>query len=297
MSKRPSAAVGGSKGKGAATLPIVGGPVIKAETNKGKTKGSAIPTHTKANQSVLVPNTADSAVVQLPPVAGALPLPQHPCTEETERLAKEASAEEQERMCKEKQEEEKRLRKQQEEEEKRLRKQQQQEEEEEERLRKERGNGSITVVYNQYHEPFPIVDGSTTASNIDEEYALSFVMPNCLIHLSLLESRDLYGHLAAGADPFVQEDPVGVYRGLVKNTTYYCFVEEQEEFKKRDQEATRRRLAAEVALAHASSGRKDDGRVLESCSCIEGNPCVDEYGCKDWGNRFAVAQKNGWKGF
>jgi hypothetical protein len=42
---------------------------------------------------------------------------------------------------------------------------------------------------------------------------------------------------------------------------------------------------------------KDDGRVLESCSCVYGNPCVDEYGCKDWDNRYAVATKNGWKGF
>jgi hypothetical protein len=35
----------------------------------------------------------------------------------------------------------------------------------------------------------------------------------------------------------------------------------------------------------------------ESCSCIYGNPCVDEYGCKDWYNRMDVAKKNGWKGF
>ena len=35
----------------------------------------------------------------------------------------------------------------------------------------------------------------------------------------------------------------------------------------------------------------------ETCSCLYGNPCVDEYGCKDWANRFAIATKNGWKGF
>ena len=34
----------------------------------------------------------------------------------------------------------------------------------------------------------------------------------------------------------------------------------------------------------------------ESCSCLEGNPCVDRYACKDWENRFEVAQRNGWKG-
>lgn len=48
----------------------------------------------------------------------------------------------------------------------------------------------------------------------------------------------------------------------------------------------------------AGGERKDDGRSgLESCSCVYGNPCVDEYGCKDWHSRYAVAKANGWKGF
>lgn len=48
----------------------------------------------------------------------------------------------------------------------------------------------------------------------------------------------------------------------------------------------------------ASEDRRDDGRNgLESCSCMYGNPCVDEYGCKDWDSRYAIARANGWKGF
>ena len=75
-------------------------------------------------------------------------------------------------------------------------------------------------------------------------------------------------------------------------------MEEREEYRRRDQEETRRRLVGEAAAAlQSAQHRKDDGRVLESCSCIEGNPCIDEYGCRDWHNRFATAQKNGWKGF
>jgi hypothetical protein len=35
---------------------------------------------------------------------------------------------------------------------------------------------------------------------------------------------------------------------------------------------------------------------MESCSCIEGNPCVQSYNCKDWKNRFDVAKAHGWKG-
>lgn len=33
----------------------------------------------------------------------------------------------------------------------------------------------------------------------------------------------------------------------------------------------------------------------ETCSCLYGNPCVDQYICQDWDNRFEVATKNGWK--
>lgn len=32
-----------------------------------------------------------------------------------------------------------------------------------------------------------------------------------------------------------------------------------------------------------------EGRSAESCSCIEGNPCVVAYHCRDWSNRFKVA--------
>ena len=47
----------------------------------------------------------------------------------------------------------------------------------------------------------------------------------------------------------------------------------------------------------AAKGIADDQEDRSSCSCIEGNPCADKMCCKDWANRFAVATKNGWKGF
>eukprot|EP01031_Cornospumella_fuschlensis_P033320 gene33320-40305_t len=159
-------------------------------------------------------------------------------------------------------------------------------------------NGNVTLIYEQYNEPFPIVNGSTTQENIDEVYCLSFVMPNCLIHLStyppaewrILDAEQKYEGL------YIKEEPRGVYQGLMKDATYYVYVEQEAQQLKRDQEMTRQRLAKEASSAPKPLP-KDDGRVLESCSCIYGNPCVDEYGCKDWNNRFAVATKNGWKGF
>eukprot|EP01039_Chlorochromonas_danica_P005108 gene5108-5614_t len=162
----------------------------------------------------------------------------------------------------------------------------------------EEHNGMVKLLYEQYNEDFPIVNGSTTQENVDEVYCLSFVMPNCLIHLSSLNpsekrARDID---QAYEGMYVEENPRGIYQGLKVSETYYVYVEQEAEQLKRDQEIMRQRAAADASKAQAPLP-KDDGRAMESCSCIYGNPCVDEYGCRDWNNRFAVATKNGWKGF
>jgi hypothetical protein len=164
------------------------------------------------------------------------------------------------------------------------------------------GNGKITLIYEQYNEQFDIVDGITTQENIDEVYCLSFVMPNCLIHLSVHppdKKRTLEAEGSILDDLFVREDPRGTYHTLEADCTYYVYVEQEADQLMRDQERMR------LVVSSMDGGTKikgdgivrDDGRVIESCSCIYGNPCVDEYGCKDWSNRAAVALKNGWKGF
>mmetsp|Transcript_21276 Transcript_21276/g.60597 ORF Transcript_21276/g.60597 Transcript_21276/m.60597 type:complete len:187 (-) Transcript_21276:2754-3314(-) len=47
---------------------------------------------------------------------------------------------------------------------------------------------------------------------------------------------------------------------------------------------------AELAQFAGSAG--GDGAVQDSasCSCLEGNPCAVPYNCKDWPNRFKVAE-------
>ena len=50
----------------------------------------------------------------------------------------------------------------------------------------------------------------------------------------------------------------------------------------------------EFSLSVSVGGQSGSTGAAESCSCLEGNPCVDEYHCKDWKNRFEVAKKNGW---
>jgi hypothetical protein len=56
----------------------------------------------------------------------------------------------------------------------------------------------------------------------------------------------------------------------------------------------------ESQAANEQSYDRDDPNTWsktggETCSCLYGNPCVDQYICLDWGNRFEVATKNGWK--
>lgn len=162
-------------------------------------------------------------------------------------------------------------------------------------------NGKVTLIYEQYNEQFDILNGSTTHENIDEVYCLTFVMPNCLIHLSKLNPQEKRKLEAEGnLDFFIEENPRGTYHGLEVDMTYYVYVEQEAEQLARDQ-ARMKQIASSMEGAKKKDPNgdlvKDDGRVLESCSCIYGNPCVDEYGCKDWDNRFAVATKNGWKGF
>ncbi|GAB9465845.1 hypothetical protein Gpo141_00003235 [Globisporangium polare] len=151
------------------------------------------------------------------------------------------------------------------------------------------------LIYEQYDEEFPIVDGSTTQASVDEVYCLSFVMPACLVHLSRHPNVERFTRENNGIfDSLVAEEPRGVYQGLERDTTYYVVVEQEVDQLRRDQEATRARWDPE---SKQLKQQNDDGRGFETCSCIYGNPCVDEYGCKDWHARLAVATANGWKGF
>lgn len=161
-------------------------------------------------------------------------------------------------------------------------------------------NGKVTLIYEQYNEQFDIVNGSTTAENIDEVYCLTFVMPGCLIHLSKMNPQEKrQAEIEGNLDLFFEENPRGTYHGLEVDQTYYVYVEQEAEQLARDQARMKQIVGSMDGAKPKGDGQltKDDGRVMESCSCIYGNPCVDEYGCKDWGNRFAIATKNGWKGF
>ena len=116
-------------------------------------------------------------------------------------------------------------------------------------------NGKVKLIYEQYDEEFPILAGSTTQENIDEVYCLSFVMPNCKIHLSVhpppvkrkIESdaidaskrgdeKSLGEAYALYKSLYLEEKPAGTYRGLENDKTYYVYVEQEAEQLARDQE-------------------------------------------------------------
>ena len=164
-----------------------------------------------------------------------------------------------------------------------------------------RENGKVVLLYEMYNEEFDIKDGKIAKEYIDEEYCLSDIMPKCAISLStILEKKDIFEALEKGTTNIFLHAEEGHILGLEVGKSYTVFVEQQEEQLKRDQAVMALRAQSMEGAVDPNAQEplpKDDGRVGESCSCIYGNPCTDEYGCKDWYNRYAIAMKNGWKGF
>lgn len=94
-----------------------------------------------------------------------------------------------------------------------------------------------------------------------------------------------------------------VFSGLEPGQTYWVGVVEDAgeaaaSAAREDAAYAAREAAKAAAAAQKTAGAGGDGgqRTGESCSCLWGNPCVDEYVCKDWSNRFAVAAANGCRG-
>jgi hypothetical protein len=157
-----------------------------------------------------------------------------------------------------------------------------------------------------YNEKFDIVNGTCSAAFVDEEYCLSDVMPGCKVKLSKVKTDSKGGtlkhpellDLSQVGNPYVNEEPEGTFQDLEKDTEYWVYVIEDPEQERADREKMAAVIAATVQSDPTAGPRSEyaEAGLPESCSCIEGNPCVDEYGCKDWYNRYAIASKNGWKG-
>eukprot|EP00931_Biecheleriopsis_adriatica_P021442 TRINITY_DN14013_c0_g1_i1.p1 TRINITY_DN14013_c0_g1~~TRINITY_DN14013_c0_g1_i1.p1 ORF type:complete len:282 (+),score=95.58 TRINITY_DN14013_c0_g1_i1:104-949(+) len=143
-------------------------------------------------------------------------------------------------------------------------------------------NGEVTVKYSMYSEKFPIVGHALDAKLIDETYCLSDVMPGCFIHLAEKEFAHGEEHV------YVQEEPKGIFLGLMAGSTYWCYVQQDAEQEKRDQERMRKLFEGGVK---SGIGDRDLGKL--SCTCCDGLPCDSQRQnvCLDWENRFVIAEK------
>ena len=85
--------------------------------------------------------------------------------------------------------------------------------------------GKVVLKYEMYAEEFTIEGGRLVGETdegrkegqayVDEEYALSFVMPNCRVHLTTLEPKQV-ARMEDEEEKFkayVKEEPDGIYHG------------------------------------------------------------------------------------
>eukprot|EP00600_Ochromonadales_sp_CCMP1393_P010026 CAMPEP_0174956132 /NCGR_PEP_ID=MMETSP0004_2-20121128/1360_1 /TAXON_ID=420556 /ORGANISM="Ochromonas sp., Strain CCMP1393" /LENGTH=280 /DNA_ID=CAMNT_0016204123 /DNA_START=70 /DNA_END=909 /DNA_ORIENTATION=- len=134
-------------------------------------------------------------------------------------------------------------------------------------------NGSVKLLYVMYDEEFSIKQGSLTQAVED-------------------------GHTFE--EIYVAEGPSGTFHGLIDGKSYYVYVEEEAQQLLRDQLRTKQAAESlkqqqQKDVGGSVSVVRDDGRSgLDSCTCIYGTPCLDEYGCRNWSQRFMIAQQNGW---
>jgi hypothetical protein len=162
-------------------------------------------------------------------------------------------------------------------------------------------NGEVVIRYNHYKKKFPVVAGCCSSAQVDAEYYLSFAFPNSKLRVTLYGPSDFtfedMGHLTR---PHLREFPEGTYWGLDPEVEYWVEVEE-DAAERRAYEARQDQLALEGAAKRMTQEEEGGESMIvvktESCSCIEGNPCLDRYACKSWEKRYEVAKAHGWKGF
>jgi len=143
--------------------------------------------------------------------------------------------------------------------------------------------------------------------HVDDQYAISFVFKGDWTCNLLCEatSEKIFPDGGAlrkemrkdpnGFDPEEEEEKwCGVFKGL----SVVDAEGQPKEYRLEVQEdAVWEAARGPKTTYKAAESTIQKGPKMESCSCIEGNPCADAYCCKDWKNRFEVAKKNGWKGF
>jgi hypothetical protein len=148
-------------------------------------------------------------------------------------------------------------------------------------------------VYCESAPALAIAKGVLTVEALDEELALTFAFPKAQLHLTRQVVKgtdwrhvDLTRLEARSADG-------AAFSGLLAGQRYYAVVIEDGAEKEKYEAAQRERAAA---FAVRAARREEDLTVdfqlsLESCSCIEGNPCATPECCQDFSGRFENARR------
>lgn len=162
--------------------------------------------------------------------------------------------------------------------------------------------GTIHVKYNHYEKDYEIRDGILMQQDF---FSLHYGYPNSTLLLADLVQKKVSQKVEGAVFALMgKRSGEPCFKDLANDQTYFVHVIEDEHEAKLLEE--QRKKQCEKRLVQQKKEMEDEERKRDvgynfggednaSCSCLEGNPCVDKYNCKDWENRMEVAKKNGYK--
>ena len=172
-------------------------------------------------------------------------------------------------------------------------------------------SGDAVLHFKSRREVFNIKGGRLDASDVDARFGLADDSSNSFksgaynVHLSKLNPRTLAARVRAGRSKgtnkysfYVGESPIGTFSGLEAGAEYHVYIDADTAEETALRESADGAAGASLgARAPGSDDGQRGGRLREGCSCLWGNPCVDQYVCQDWENRYEIAKANGWNGY
>lgn len=165
--------------------------------------------------------------------------------------------------------------------------------------------GKVRLIYSIYDRLFDIKDGVISVEEVDEEYCLSDIMPDCSLELIDMKPQARIDQENAGIPtPFIEKTvrwnfDVGEWQSLYtydpddrEPKKYWIVVFQDPKQREKALAKTRQRMGTMEVPTRTPLGCPLER--MEGCSCLEGNPCTEfnKYNCKDWDNRIAVALAN-----
>ena len=136
---------------------------------------------------------------------------------------------------------------------------------------------------------------------MDDGYCINFNAPGSTLELIEVKPSVRKELQIKNIDtPFVEKDRSGNRWLNMRTTTnektemkiYYVVVFQYATQRESDQ----RKVTGNEGNERSAQQQEHSHLLAEGCSCLFGNPCLDEYNCDDWINRYDIAKENGWSG-